>query len=62
MILACEAGSDNLPAHMDGSINWPCIWIRLIQTSVNQFIFGGFVNEILANIEYYPVAGDYDND
>lgn len=28
--------------------------------NVDEFIFGGFVNEILHNIEQHPVHGDYD--
>jgi len=60
VILAVEAGNPNIPAHMDGSLNRPRKWLRITVENVDQFIFGGFVNEILDNIERFPVQGDYD--
>ena len=54
-----EAGNPNIPAHLDGSLQRPRKWLRLTIENVDQFIFGGFVNEILHNIEQHPVQGDY---
>jgi len=62
VLLACEAGNENIPANMDGSIQRPQIWIRVTQSYVDQFIFGGFINEILTNIEEHPVIGGYDDE
>jgi len=45
---------------MDGSLNRPRKWLRLTVENVDQFIFGGFINEVLDNIERFPVQGDYD--
>ena len=45
---------------MDGSLHCPRNWLRITVENVDQFIFGGFVNEILDNIERFPVQGDYD--
>lgn len=61
MILDCESGNENLPAHMDGSIQNPWIWTRLVQNNVYPFTFGEIFNKILTNIEHHPVAGDYDD-
>ena len=30
--------------------------------NIDQFIFGGFVNEILNNIETHPILGNYDDE
>ena len=35
--------------------------MRLTVDIVDQFIFDGFINEILDNIETHPVPGDYDS-
>jgi len=55
-----EAGNPNIPAHMDGSLNCPRKWLQITVENVDQFIFGGFVNEILDNIKRFPIHGDYD--
>jgi len=61
VILAVESGNPNIPHHMDGSINRPRKWLRMTIDNVDQFIFGGFINEILTNIETHPVPGGYDD-
>ena len=61
MILAVESGNANIPAHMDGSIQRPRKWFRLTVDNVDQFIFGGFINEVLTNIEQHPLPGNYDH-
>jgi len=60
VILAVESGNPNIVPHLDGSIQRPRKWFRLTTDNVDQYIFGGFVNEILHNIENHPVPGDYD--
>ena len=55
-----ESGNANIPAHLDGSLQRPRKWLRLTIDNVDQFIFGGFVNEILHSIEQHPVPGDQD--
>ena len=62
VILAIEAGNPNVPSHLDGSIQRPRKWLRMTIDNVDQFIFGGFVNEILHNIEQFPVRGGYDDE
>ena len=55
-----ESGNANIPAHLDGSLQRPRKWLRITIDNVYQCIFGGFVNEILHNIEQHPVLGDCD--
>ena len=57
VILAVESGNPNIPNNLDGSVARPRKWLRLTIDNVDQFIFGGFINEILSNIERYPVPG-----
>jgi len=45
---------------MDGSIERPRTWFRLTVDNIDQFISGGFINEILDNIERYPLPSNYD--
>ena len=61
VILAVESGNPNIPPHRDGSLQRPRKWLRMTVENVDQFIFGGFVNEILHNIEQHPVQGGYDD-
>ena len=60
LILAVESGNPNIPLHLDGSLARPRKWFLLTTDNVDQYIFGGFVNEMLYNIENHPVPGDYD--
>jgi len=60
LILCVESGNPNIPAHMDGSMERPRKWFRLTNENVDQFIFGGFVNQTLTDIETNPVIGNYD--
>ena len=60
MILV-ELGNPNTPQHLNGSVNRPRKWLRLIVENIDQFIFGGFINEILHNIENHPAPGNYYN-
>ena len=60
IILAVESGNPNIPLHLDGSLACPRKWFRLTTENVDQYIFGGFVNEILDNIGNHPVPGEYD--
>ena len=61
VILAVESGNANIPAHLDGSLERPRKWMRLTVDNLDQFIFGGFINEILDNIENHPLQGGYDD-
>ena len=61
LIMAVEAGNPNIPNHLDGSVARPRKWLRMTTDNVDQFIFGGFINEILTNIETHPVQGGYDD-
>ena len=60
VILVFESVNANIPVHMDGSIEKPRKWFRLTVDNVDQFIFGGLVNEILNKIEKHPLPGNYD--
>ena len=60
LILAVESGNPNIPPHLDGSLARPRKWFRLTTENVDQYIFGGFVNKMLENIENHPVPGGYD--
>jgi len=59
-ILAFKSGNANIPAHMDDSIERPWKWFRLTVDNVDQFTFGVLINEILDNIERYPLPVNYD--
>ena len=61
VIVAVERGNSSIPVHLDGSIERPRKWMRLTVENIDQFIFGGFINEILDNIETHQVPGDYDS-
>jgi len=61
VILVVEIENANISAHLDGSIAQPRKWMRLTVENVDLFIFGGFINEFLVNIENFPVPGDYAN-
>ena len=54
VILVVESGNLNIPPQLDGIIERPRKWLRLSMDNVNQFLFGGFVHEILHNIETTP--------
>ena len=62
VILACESGNQNIPGNVDGSANRPRLWIQVSIDNIDQFVFGGFVNEILTDIEENPVGGGYDDE
>ena len=61
MILTVEAGNDNIAPNLDRSLNRTRRWIRLSQKNVDHFAFGGFINDILYNIEIHPIPGNYDD-
>ena len=61
VILAVETGSDNVASNLDRSINRPRRWVRLCQENVGQFVFGGFINKIIYDIENHPVPDNYDD-
>jgi len=54
-----ESGNPNLPAHIDGSVENLRKWFHCTTYNVDQFVFGGFMNEVLTNIKTHPVPGDY---
>ena len=57
-----EAGSCTVPPFNDGSIMFPCRWVFISQSNCNQYMFGDFIDSILASIENAPVPGDVDNE
>ena len=62
VIMGVEPGNPNLARGTLGSREAPMRWIYMTQDSVDQFVFGDFVNIILSNIEDHPVADGYDDE
>ena len=62
VIMGVEPGNPNLARGTLGSREAPRRWIYMTQDSVDQFVFGDFVNIILSNIEDHPVADGYDDE
>ena len=60
VIIAIEAGNMNVHPASSGSVNLPRRWVHITEESIDQLIFGDFVNEILTDIESHPVADGYD--
>ena len=61
MILTVESGNVNIPTRLDGSIERPMKCLRLSIENVDQFVFSGFINEIITNIEVHLFPGGYDD-
>ena len=61
LMMAVERANTTLLPRVLGSIDHPMRWVYIPQDSINHFIFGNFLNEILTDIEVNPVSGGYAN-
>ena len=62
IILAIEPGDPTLPPGEIGSADRPRRWVRVTQDSVDNLVFGDFVDEILTSIENNPAPNGYDDE
>ena len=61
VIVAIESGNPRLPRNISGSVERPRRWVFITGESVNQLIFGDFIETTLSDIERHPVPGNFDN-
>ena len=62
VIMAIEPGSQTVPPFVDGSTMFPRRWVFISQSNCDQYIFGDFIDSILASIESSPAPGDVDDE
>ena len=62
VILAIEPGDPTLPASVVGSSDRPRRWVQITQDSVDNYVFGDFIDEILTSIENHPARNGYDQE
>ena len=62
VLFGLEAGNQNLPADVDGSVERPRRWIKITYENCDQLIFSDFMNTICHHIETAPVPGGFDDD
>ena len=60
IILAIEPEEARLPPYVNGSIENLRRWIHVLQINCNQFVFGGFIDDLLIDLEETPAPGYMD--
>ena len=58
LLMAVEPGDPNVPLNQVGSIMFPRVWYKIVDTNVDQFVYADFINEICTDIETNPLPSD----
>ena len=58
LLMAVEPGNPLIPPNQLGSITHPCVWYRIVDGTVDQFVYASFIDEICRDIEAHPLPHD----
>ena len=61
VLFGCEPGDPALPPHVDGSVQNPRRWFKILTVlGTSSYVFSDFLDEVCTEIEDNPALGDVD--